>query len=231
MANSLICYAYSDHAGDQDTQCSVTGYITLLNCAAVFCIMEDLGFKQQEPTVLCEDNMACIYMSQKSIMYHKARHIDTRVSSAEQVADSLMKSTPKPAFEKHWDAMLCTSVSTIPSKTSGDSFDNDYVDEMEGIELEAEGCEDSVESGLTQSAFKVPKFKAGRCARGHGDGEPGLLLDSSMMTTLTSGSGFTMHCAWSGCATPAAEFGDFHVFPPWDSERDVDQQDMQVEGA
>eukprot|EP00961_Rhodomonas_salina_P001956 27005-Rhodomonas_salina.1 len=110
-ANHLICYAYSDHAGDPDTRHRVTGYVVLLNSAAVswqsMCqqvtalstaeaeyyaalvagtdvtymhwIMEDLGFKQQEPTVLWEDNMACIYMSQTSIMYHKARHIDTRV--------------------------------------------------------------------------------------------------------------------------------------------------------
>eukprot|EP00961_Rhodomonas_salina_P093125 1253624-Rhodomonas_salina.1 len=58
-------------------------------------------------------------------MYHKARHIDTRVyhlrelckdgpgalvlekvASADQVADSLTKSTLKPAFEKHHDAMM-----------------------------------------------------------------------------------------------------------------------------
>eukprot|EP00961_Rhodomonas_salina_P226466 3061990-Rhodomonas_salina.1 len=97
-ANRLICYAYSDHAGDPDTRHSVTGYVVLLNGAAVswqstrqqvtalstaeaeyyavsvagtdmtyMClIMEDLGFKQQEPTVLWEDNMACIYMSQTS---------------------------------------------------------------------------------------------------------------------------------------------------------------------
>eukprot|EP00961_Rhodomonas_salina_P036753 493933-Rhodomonas_salina.1 len=62
-------------------------------------------------------------MSQTSVMYHKARHIDTRVyhlrelckdgalvlekvASADQVADSLTKSTPKPAFEKHRDAMM-----------------------------------------------------------------------------------------------------------------------------
>eukprot|EP00961_Rhodomonas_salina_P044216 593993-Rhodomonas_salina.1 len=62
--------------------------------------------------------MACIYMSQTSVMYHKARHIDTlvyhlrelckdcvlvleKVASADQVVDSLTKSTPKPAFEKH----------------------------------------------------------------------------------------------------------------------------------
>eukprot|EP00961_Rhodomonas_salina_P287961 3890497-Rhodomonas_salina.1 len=67
--------------------------------------------------------MACIYMSQTSVMYHKARHIDTRVYhlrelckegvmvlekvvSADQVADSLTKSMPKPAFEKHRTSMM-----------------------------------------------------------------------------------------------------------------------------
>eukprot|EP00961_Rhodomonas_salina_P123239 1660088-Rhodomonas_salina.2 len=67
--------------------------------------------------------MACIYMSQTSVMYHKARHIDTRVyhlrelckdgvmvlekvASADQVADSLTKSMPKPAFEKHRASMM-----------------------------------------------------------------------------------------------------------------------------
>eukprot|EP00961_Rhodomonas_salina_P229192 3097745-Rhodomonas_salina.1 len=67
--------------------------------------------------------MACIYMSQTLVMYHKARHIDTRVYhllelckdgalvlekvvSVDQVADSLTKSTLKPAFEKHCDAMM-----------------------------------------------------------------------------------------------------------------------------
>eukprot|EP00961_Rhodomonas_salina_P292498 3932988-Rhodomonas_salina.1 len=34
-ANVLMCYADSDHAGDPDTRCSVTGYIVMLNCAAV----------------------------------------------------------------------------------------------------------------------------------------------------------------------------------------------------
>eukprot|EP00961_Rhodomonas_salina_P014706 197388-Rhodomonas_salina.1 len=67
--------------------------------------------------------MACIYMSQTSVMSHKARHIDTsvyhlrelckdgimvleKVASAEQVADSLTKSMPKQAFKKHRVSML-----------------------------------------------------------------------------------------------------------------------------
>eukprot|EP00961_Rhodomonas_salina_P242935 3282067-Rhodomonas_salina.1 len=67
--------------------------------------------------------MACIYMSRTSVMYHKARHIDTlvyhlrelcknkmmvleKVSSAEQVADSLTKGMPGPTFVKHSAAMM-----------------------------------------------------------------------------------------------------------------------------
>eukprot|EP00961_Rhodomonas_salina_P276633 3737824-Rhodomonas_salina.1 len=34
-ANQLICYADSDHTGNPDTRCSVTGYVVLLNGAAV----------------------------------------------------------------------------------------------------------------------------------------------------------------------------------------------------
>ena len=42
-------------------------------------LLANLGYAQGAPTVLFEDNMACIYMSRSSAMYHKARHIDTRV--------------------------------------------------------------------------------------------------------------------------------------------------------
>eukprot|EP00961_Rhodomonas_salina_P210314 2839605-Rhodomonas_salina.1 len=131
----------SDHAGNPDTCRSVTGYVIMLNGAAVSWqstrqqvtalstaeaeyyaaliartdvtyisrIMDDLGFPLQDPTT--------------SVMYHKVRHIDTRVyhlrelckdgalvlkkvASADQVAYSLTKSTLKPAFEKHRDAMM-----------------------------------------------------------------------------------------------------------------------------
>eukprot|EP00961_Rhodomonas_salina_P031919 430023-Rhodomonas_salina.3 len=34
-ANRLICYSDSDHTGDPDTHCSVTGYVVMLNGAAV----------------------------------------------------------------------------------------------------------------------------------------------------------------------------------------------------
>eukprot|EP00961_Rhodomonas_salina_P087470 1176476-Rhodomonas_salina.1 len=35
MANRLYCYVDSDHAGDPDTRRSVTGYVVMLNGAAV----------------------------------------------------------------------------------------------------------------------------------------------------------------------------------------------------
>eukprot|EP00961_Rhodomonas_salina_P072830 978482-Rhodomonas_salina.1 len=111
--NILESYADSDHAGDQDTSHSVSGYyyVLLLNSAVIswqsvrqqvtalssaeaeyyaasvagtdvtyMChVLQDLGYEQKDPTTLWEDNMACIYMSQTSVMYHKASHIDTLV--------------------------------------------------------------------------------------------------------------------------------------------------------
>eukprot|EP00961_Rhodomonas_salina_P037912 509227-Rhodomonas_salina.1 len=104
MGNVLESYADSDHAGDPDTRCSVSGYVLLLNSAAISwqlvcqqvtalssaeaeyyaasvagtdvtymrCVLQDLGYEQTDPTTLWEDIMACIYMSQTSVMYHKA---------------------------------------------------------------------------------------------------------------------------------------------------------------
>jgi len=87
-------------------------------------LLEELGHAQEAPTELYEDNMACIFMSESAVMYHKARHIDTRVyhlrelckegqlklikvESAKQAADSLTKGTPpRPLFESHRRVML-----------------------------------------------------------------------------------------------------------------------------
>eukprot|EP00961_Rhodomonas_salina_P137925 1855426-Rhodomonas_salina.1 len=38
-----------------------------------------MGLVQVGPTLVAEDNVACIYMSKSSAMYHKAKVIDTRV--------------------------------------------------------------------------------------------------------------------------------------------------------
>eukprot|EP00961_Rhodomonas_salina_P091162 1227246-Rhodomonas_salina.1 len=93
-------------------------------------MLEELDYEQKMPTVLYEDNMECIYMSCTSVMYHKELHINTQVyhlrelcknkmmvlekiSSAEQVADSLTKGTPGPTFVnlKHHAAMMGHNVS------------------------------------------------------------------------------------------------------------------------
>jgi hypothetical protein len=89
-------------------------------------LMEEMGHAQQAPTITWEDNVACIYMSRTSVMYHKARHIDTRVyrlremckegtmrlekiSTQEQTADIMTKGLPKAPFVKHRNAMLGTN--------------------------------------------------------------------------------------------------------------------------
>jgi len=154
-ANRIIAYADSDHAGDPDSRRSVTGYLLLLNGAAVSWqsvrqqvvalssaeaeyytasvagtditylrrLMEELGYAQDRPTTVYEDNMACIFMSKSSGAYHKVRHIDTRVyhlrdlckgetmelvkvESARQAADSLTKGTQRALFEDHRAVML-----------------------------------------------------------------------------------------------------------------------------
>eukprot|EP00961_Rhodomonas_salina_P227758 3078708-Rhodomonas_salina.2 len=113
-------------------------------------------------------------------MYHKAQHIDTlvyhlqelckdgvlvleKVSSAEQVADLLTKSTPKLAFEKHCDAMLGAQDMSKTDKTMtvvdyGTESRSDFaseVDEMEGIEQPEADFWDETESGLAAITLEL----------------------------------------------------------------------------
>jgi hypothetical protein len=145
----------ADHAGCPETRRSVSGYVHILNGAAVSwaskrqnsvalssteaefyaaslaaCdveylrfVMRDLGFEQQSPTVLYEDNQACIYLSKHKTHFFKSKHIDTRahrlrdltenktlklhhISTHFQVADALTKGLPFPLFERHRSVML-----------------------------------------------------------------------------------------------------------------------------
>eukprot|EP00961_Rhodomonas_salina_P092226 1241102-Rhodomonas_salina.1 len=81
-------------------------------------VLSAMGYEQDAPTPVAEDNVACIYMSKSSAMYNKGKHIDVRVyrlrefvqdsvmelfhiSTAEQAADMFTKSLPSPALEKH----------------------------------------------------------------------------------------------------------------------------------
>jgi hypothetical protein len=86
-------------------------------------LMSDLGYEQQIPTPVFEDNWVCIYLSRNAVMHNKSKHIDVRVyhlrdlvkagimqlvkvSTGEQVADAFTKSLPEPAFRKHREVML-----------------------------------------------------------------------------------------------------------------------------
>eukprot|EP00961_Rhodomonas_salina_P303804 3941371-Rhodomonas_salina.4 len=141
--NFLWGFADADHAGDPDTRRSVTGASTkqavvalssseaefyaasAAGCDVSHCrmILEQLGIKQTQPTVVFEDNWACIHLSWNTVLHHKSKHIDVRVyhlrdlckagimtllkiSTDNQVADALTKALPKPAFITHCSVMM-----------------------------------------------------------------------------------------------------------------------------
>lgn len=74
--------------------------------------MGSLGFTQKEPTIIYEDNMGCIGMSENPIMHQRSKHIDIRfhflretvvsgqvlltfIPTMKQLADLLTKALPK----------------------------------------------------------------------------------------------------------------------------------------
>eukprot|EP00961_Rhodomonas_salina_P262164 3543112-Rhodomonas_salina.1 len=145
------------------------------NVTYMLCIMEDLGYKQEQQTVLWEDNMACIYMSQTSVMYHKASHIDMRVyhlrelckdsvmvlekvASVDQVADSLTKSTPKPAFEKHSSSMMGLPLVVSDSMTSLTPVQTCVVATGANVEDIKMGDDDDDEHGMIALGDVVPNL-------------------------------------------------------------------------
>jgi hypothetical protein len=105
-----------------------------------------MGYEQKEPTILWEDNMACIFMSRTSVMYTKARHIDTKVyrlrelckegkmilhkvGTEDQVADALTKALAKHTFNKHRDVMLGLRAWELNDQEL-ETFDEDTVAEI-----------------------------------------------------------------------------------------------------
>ena len=96
-----------------------------MECVYVRRLMEQLGFPQIGPTLIAQDNNACIYLTQGTKMYHKAKHIDTRIyrvrelssgenpsvrlwkiSGAEQPSDIFTKALPRVAFQKHRSVIM-----------------------------------------------------------------------------------------------------------------------------
>eukprot|EP00961_Rhodomonas_salina_P256925 3471701-Rhodomonas_salina.1 len=51
-----------------------------------------MGYEQNGPTPVAEDNVACIYMSKSSAMFNKGKHIDVRVYRLREfVQDGVME--------------------------------------------------------------------------------------------------------------------------------------------
>ena len=94
-----------------------------LDCVYLRRVLELLGYPQQGPTLIAQDNNACIYLVKGAGMYQRAKHIDTRIYRVrelaaaqaielykipgdQQPADLFTKGLPKPAFERHRRALM-----------------------------------------------------------------------------------------------------------------------------
>ena len=96
-----------------------------LECLYVRRIMSLLGFEKKSPTLIAQDNNACIYLTQGARIYHKAKHIDTRiyrvrelssginpeiklwkVGGEHQPSDIFTKDLPRQAFERHHRSLM-----------------------------------------------------------------------------------------------------------------------------
>jgi hypothetical protein len=87
-------------------------------------ILRDFGFIPVGPTLVYEDNLACVAMSENPVRRKYSRHIDIRryfvrdlvaqnvlklipLRTSLMVADALAKSLPAPAHAKHRDTLIC----------------------------------------------------------------------------------------------------------------------------
>jgi hypothetical protein len=86
-------------------------------------ILRDFGVTQTQPTLIYEDNLACITMSVNPVRRKYSRHIDIRrhyirelclgnlvklvpLRTNLMVADALTKSLPAPGLERHHSVMM-----------------------------------------------------------------------------------------------------------------------------
>jgi hypothetical protein len=87
--------------------------------------MELMGYRQDGPTLIAQDNNTCIYLVKGTCMYNHAKHIDTRVHRIRefvsgdypqvklykiaveyQPSDIFTKGLPRVAFERHCRTLM-----------------------------------------------------------------------------------------------------------------------------
>ena len=90
-------------------------------------LLSDLGFPQQGPTKVYEDNASCIAMGENPVNTERSRHIDTqqffildlvldrlmklvKCAGTHNPADALTKSLPSPSYEMHMPHMCGTTI-------------------------------------------------------------------------------------------------------------------------
>ena len=92
-------------------------------------LMEQMGYLQNSPTLMVQDNMTCVYFTQGARMYHKAQLNDTRVykvrelssgdnsevklwkiDGSDQPSDIFTKALPRASFERHRSKIMVTSI-------------------------------------------------------------------------------------------------------------------------
>jgi hypothetical protein len=86
-------------------------------------LLQDLGFPQEEPTLIMEDNQGCIALSGNPVLHKRTKHIDIKyhfirervasqevalkyVATADQLADILTKPLLRVRLEKMRDIIL-----------------------------------------------------------------------------------------------------------------------------
>ncbi|EWM20261.1 transposable element [Nannochloropsis gaditana] len=111
----VVGYADADYAADKDNRRSTSGYAFTLShgakqqdvialssaeselisaCSAtqsavyIRRLLMDLGFKQDEPTMIMEDNQACIAMGNNPITHKRTKHIDVRYHFVREKVES-----------------------------------------------------------------------------------------------------------------------------------------------
>ena len=96
-----------------------------LDCVYIRRLMSILGYEQVKPTMIAQDNNACIFLVKGAGMYNRAKHIDTRIYNVRELAsgddpqvklykiagdlqpsDMLTKGLPRVAFERHRRALM-----------------------------------------------------------------------------------------------------------------------------